>query len=102
MRGMSRQRLPFVRQQRLDRTGGAGMVHPKVLERGGIDPNEYTGFAFGFGVDRAPMLRYGIDDLRLFSVPIYDFEAILSESFTELVETIRRRQASGRQRLPTG
>jgi phenylalanyl-tRNA synthetase alpha chain len=46
--------------------GGAGMVHPKVLERGGIDPNEYTGFAFGFGVDRAPMLRYGIDDLRLF------------------------------------
>ena len=46
--------------------GGAGMVHPKVLERGCIDPNEYTGFAFGFGVDRAPMLRYGIDDLRLF------------------------------------
>jgi phenylalanyl-tRNA synthetase alpha chain len=46
--------------------GGAGMIHPKVLERGGIDPNEYTGFAFGFGVDRAPMLRYGIDDLRLF------------------------------------
>jgi phenylalanyl-tRNA synthetase alpha chain len=46
--------------------GGAGMVHPKVLERGVIDPNEYTGFAFGFGVDRAPMLRYGIDDLRLF------------------------------------
>jgi phenylalanyl-tRNA synthetase alpha chain len=46
--------------------GGAGMVHPKVLERGGIDPNVYTGFAFGFGVDRAPMLRYGIEDLRLF------------------------------------
>jgi phenylalanyl-tRNA synthetase alpha chain len=46
--------------------GGAGMVHPKVLERGGIDPTVYTGFAFGFGVDRAPMLRYGIEDLRLF------------------------------------
>jgi phenylalanyl-tRNA synthetase alpha chain len=46
--------------------GGAGMVHPKVLERGGIDPNVYTGFAFGFGIDRAPMLRYGIDNLRLF------------------------------------
>jgi phenylalanyl-tRNA synthetase alpha chain len=46
--------------------GGAGMVHPKVLERGGINPEEYTGFAFGFGIDRAPMLRYGIDDLRLF------------------------------------
>jgi phenylalanyl-tRNA synthetase alpha chain len=46
--------------------GGAGMAHPKVLERGGIDPNEYTGFAFGFGIDRMPMLRYGIEDLRLF------------------------------------
>ena len=46
--------------------GGAGMVHPRVLERGGINPEEYTGFAFGFGIDRAPMLRYGIEDLRLF------------------------------------
>ena len=46
--------------------GGAGMVHPKVLERGGINPDEYTGFAFGFGIDRMPMLRYGIDDMRLF------------------------------------
>ncbi|MDP2918719.1 MAG: phenylalanine--tRNA ligase subunit alpha [Dehalococcoidia bacterium] len=45
---------------------GAGMTHPKVLERGGIDPNEYTSFAFGIGVDRIPMLRYGIDDMRLF------------------------------------
>lgn len=46
--------------------GGAGMTHPRVLERGGIDPNEYTSFAFGFGIDRMPMLRYGIDDMRLF------------------------------------
>jgi phenylalanyl-tRNA synthetase alpha chain len=46
---------------------GAGMTHPKVLERGGIDPNVYTSFAFGIGVDRIPMLRYGIDDIRLFS-----------------------------------
>jgi len=45
---------------------GAGMTHPKVLERAGIDPNEYTSFAFGVGVDRIPMLRYGIDDMRLF------------------------------------
>jgi len=45
---------------------GAGMTHPRVLERGGIDPNEYTSFAFGIGVDRVPMLRYGIDDMRLF------------------------------------
>jgi phenylalanyl-tRNA synthetase alpha chain len=45
---------------------GAGMTHPRVLERGGIDPSEYTSFAFGFGIDRIPMLRYGIDDIRLF------------------------------------
>jgi len=45
---------------------GAGMVHPKVLEASGIDPEEYTGFAFGMGPDRLAMLRYGVDDLRLF------------------------------------
>jgi phenylalanyl-tRNA synthetase alpha chain len=45
---------------------GAGMVHPKVLENGGIDPRKNTGFAFGMGVERLAMLRYGIDDLRLY------------------------------------
>jgi len=45
---------------------GCGMVHPKVLRHGGIDPERYSGFAFGMGVDRLTMLRYGIDDLRLF------------------------------------
>jgi phenylalanyl-tRNA synthetase alpha chain len=45
---------------------GAGMVHPKVLEGVGIDPQAYTGFAFGMGVERLPMLRYGVDDIRLF------------------------------------
>jgi len=45
---------------------GAGMVHPKVLERVNIDPQEYTGFAFGMGIERIPMLRYGIEDIRLF------------------------------------
>jgi len=45
---------------------GAGMVHPRVLEAGGIDPDEYSGFAFGMGVERIPLLRYGIDDIRLF------------------------------------
>jgi phenylalanyl-tRNA synthetase alpha chain len=45
---------------------GAGLVHPKVLENGGIDPKRYTGFAFGMGVERLAMLRYGIDDLRLY------------------------------------
>ncbi len=45
---------------------GAGMTHPKVLEYGGIDTEEYTSFAFGFGVDRLPLLRYGIEDIRHF------------------------------------
>jgi phenylalanyl-tRNA synthetase alpha chain len=45
---------------------GAGMVHPKVLENGGVDPKRHTGFAFGMGVERLAMLRYGIDDLRLY------------------------------------
>jgi phenylalanyl-tRNA synthetase alpha chain len=45
---------------------GCGMVHPNVLRHGGIDPDRYQGFAFGFGPDRLTMLRYGINDLRLF------------------------------------
>ena len=45
---------------------GAGMVHPRVLERVNIDPEVYTGFAFGMGIERIPMLRYGINDIRLF------------------------------------
>lgn len=45
---------------------GCGMVHPRVLEYGGIDPDRYTGFAFGMGVERMAMLRYNVDDLRLF------------------------------------
>jgi phenylalanyl-tRNA synthetase alpha chain len=46
---------------------GSGMVHPNVLRNCGIDPEEYTGFAFGMGIERITMLRYGVDDLRLFS-----------------------------------
>ncbi len=45
---------------------GAGMVHPKVLEGCGIDPNEYSGFAFGLGLERLTMQRYNISDMRLF------------------------------------
>ena len=45
---------------------GCGMVHPNVLRLAGIDPERYTGFAFGFGPDRLTMLRYGVNDLRLF------------------------------------
>ncbi|MGV6839804.1 MAG: phenylalanine--tRNA ligase subunit alpha [Planktomarina sp.] len=45
---------------------GSGMVHPKVLKAGGIDPDIYQGFAFGVGIDRIAMLKYGIPDLRAF------------------------------------
>ncbi|GAB4168019.1 MAG: phenylalanine--tRNA ligase subunit alpha [Wenzhouxiangellaceae bacterium] len=45
---------------------GCGMVHPRVLENCGIDPERYTGYAFGLGVERFAMLRYRVDDLRLF------------------------------------
>jgi phenylalanyl-tRNA synthetase alpha chain len=45
---------------------GCGMVHPKVLEMGGIDPSRYQGFAFGMGIERIAMLKYGIPDLRTF------------------------------------
>ncbi len=46
--------------------GGCGMVHPNVLRNGGIDPEEYTGFAWGFGIDRLAMNRHNVEDLRVF------------------------------------
>lgn len=46
--------------------GGCGMVHPEVFRHVGIDPEQYTGFAFGMGMERMAMLRYGVNDLRLF------------------------------------
>ena len=46
---------------------GCGMVHPNVLQNCGIDPNKYTGFAFGMGIERPALLKYGINDIRLFS-----------------------------------
>ena len=45
---------------------GCGMVHPNVLKASGVDPERYTGYAFGAGIDRLAMLRYGVNDLRLF------------------------------------
>ena len=45
---------------------GSGMIHPKVLQAGGIDPDQWQGFAFGMGIDRLAMLKYGIPDLRAF------------------------------------
>jgi len=56
---------------------GCGMVHPKVLEVGGIDTEKYTGFAFGMGVERIAMLKYGVDDIRLF----YDNDVRFIEQF---------------------
>jgi phenylalanyl-tRNA synthetase alpha chain len=45
---------------------GCGMVHPNVFAAVGLDPDRYTGYAFGMGVERMAMLRYGVDDLRQF------------------------------------
>jgi len=45
---------------------GCGMVHPVMLRNCGVDPEEYTGYAFGIGIERLAMLRYGVDDLRMF------------------------------------
>ena len=45
---------------------GSGMVHPNVIKAGGLDPDKYQGFAFGMGLDRIAMLKYGIPDLRAF------------------------------------
>jgi phenylalanyl-tRNA synthetase alpha chain len=47
--------------------GGAGMVHPNVLRGVGYDPEKYTGFAFGLGIERIVMMKYGVDDLRAFN-----------------------------------
>jgi phenylalanyl-tRNA synthetase alpha chain len=49
---------------------GCGMVHPNVLRYGGLDPDEYQGFAWGIGIDRLAMLKYGMPDLRAFSTPM--------------------------------
>ena len=46
--------------------GGCGMVHPNVFRNVGIDPEEWSGFAFGFGIDRLAMSRHGVDDIREF------------------------------------
>lgn len=48
---------------------GAGMVHPNVLKHGGVDSTEYSGFAFGVGVERLAMIKYGIEDIRRFTSP---------------------------------
>lgn len=56
---------------------GCGMVHPKVLADCGIDPEEYSGFAFGIGLERVTMLKYEIDDMRL----LYENDARFLKQF---------------------
>ena len=64
---LRRRRVPGLRADRLDDDPRApGMVHPVVLQHGGIDPERYQGFAFGMGVERIAMLRHGIADVRVF------------------------------------
>ena len=46
---------------------GAGMIHPTVLKNGGINPEEYSGIAWGFGTYRVAMLKYGVEDMRIFN-----------------------------------
>lgn len=52
---------------------GAGMVHPEVLKKGGIDPKIYNGFAFGWGADRLAVIKYGVQDLRMFWRPKFKY-----------------------------
>ena len=57
--------------------GGSGMVHPNVLVAVNIDPQEFSGFAFGLGIDRLCALMYGLDDIRL----LYENDARFLEQF---------------------
>jgi phenylalanyl-tRNA synthetase alpha chain len=63
----------FAKAKKWLEVGGCGMVHPNVLNYMNIDANEYSGFAFGFGIDRLAMLKYGITDLRLMFENDLDF-----------------------------
>lgn len=62
---------------------GCGMVHPHVLEMCGIDPEEYSGFAFGVGLERIALLKYEIDDMRLLYEMTSDFETVLGFRWRE-------------------
>jgi phenylalanyl-tRNA synthetase alpha chain len=65
-----------------------GMIHPNVLIAGGLDPEKYTGFAFGLGLTRLAMMRYGIKDIRVFN--LLRFKHYSSESFFNFVFTYLR------------
>ncbi|HSI72029.1 MAG TPA: phenylalanine--tRNA ligase subunit alpha [Fimbriimonas sp.] len=75
--------------------GGAGLIHPNILESYGIDTERYSGFAFGLGVERIPMMAYGVDDLRMFLEndlrfleqfkyePVLEADAVADQSLTD-------------------
>jgi phenylalanyl-tRNA synthetase alpha chain len=72
------QRPDFLRkddseEQKWLELGGCGMIHPNVLSHANIDPNIYTGFAWGFGIERLVMMKYGIEDIRHFESAKLDF-----------------------------
>ena len=64
MSRLRRRRLPVCRHSGWIEVGGAGMVDPALFEFVGYDPERYTGFAFGWGLERIAMLRHGLPDLR--------------------------------------
>ena len=65
--------VPFVNIPTWIELMGSGMVHPNVLKISGIDPEIYSGFAWGFGIERLAMVKYGITDIRLFRSGKIDF-----------------------------
>ena len=76
---------------------GCGMVHPKVLENCGIDPARYQGFAFGMGIERIAMLKYGIPDLRTF----FDGRSALAEALRLPAARRARRMTGGLDAMKT-
>ena len=63
---MRRKRLQCLQACGMDRGNAGGSPHPNVLRAAGLDPDEYTGFYVNIGLDRLVMMRYGVDDVRLF------------------------------------
>ena len=68
---------------------GCGMVHPHVLEMCGIDPEVYSGFAFGIGLERVTLLKYEIDDMRL----LYENDARFLKQFQSVLEKLFQQSA---------
>ena len=66
LRFLQRQGLSVCKQTGWLEVAGCGMVHPNVLHAVNIDPERYTGYAFGMGIDRLTMLRYNVNDIRLY------------------------------------